>query len=341
MGHAVTSLYEALHLHIREHWHTVLLRPGGKRPLLPGAASTTLPAQARIELLAAGASFSGPLPPPPSPAFRALTQSEYLTDVLTSTSLVLERMNANVGVETGPVSRLAVLDLDPPPVASPTPSLFAEAAALALRLNTAGLTRRVVSTPSGGMHYYLRLPPLTDVTAHDLLTLRFPGADLQLKGAYVAVPPTVLADERTYEVLYDDPSSAPLTLDALRFLRTELTRLARKTFPEGPYQDGRGHFTFDVLDPPDVVPIGARDEAAFSCALRLRHWPSAAANAYVTQVLFPRIAQDPSDPFTLVKCFEKIARTQASLPDVDLYEADILTLASCRPDVLAAITQQL
>lgn len=329
-------------LHVAERWHTVALRPGGKRPLLPGAASTRLPPEARQELLLAGASFAGPLPPPGTRTFQTLFTRGDVAQLMAVSDAAdsLTHLNANVGVETGPVSRLAVLDVDPPPIGSPI-STYPRVMEIVDRLRASNFIRRAVTTPSGGLHVYVSLTLASDTSSEHLRTLRIPGADLQLRGAYVVTPPSVIRPpdgEGTYVEVSYDASSAPFTLDTLLYLRSTLTSLA----PDE--ATSHGDLTnFPVHDPPDHVPPGRRDEAAFSCAVNLRNssWPYERAIRYITHVFFPRVAQPPEaeDYFSLNTALAKYTRaTDPPRPDPDRYEADLMTLERYHPDVFRIIT---
>jgi len=209
------------------------------------------------------------------------------------------------------------------------------------RLRANDFIRRAVTTPSGGLHVYVQLTLPLDTPNDALRTLRIPGADLQLRGAYVVTPPSVIRPpdgEGTYVEVSYDATSKPFTLDTLLYLRSTLTDLA----PDD--ATSHGDLTnFPVHDPPDHVPPGRRDEAAFSCAVNLRNssWPYERAIRYITHVFFPRVAQPPEaeDYFSLNTALAKYTRaTDPPRPDPDRYEADLMTLERYHPDVFRIIT---
>jgi len=101
---------------------------------------------------------------------------------------------ANIGVATGPVSGLVVLDLDPRNGGHPD------------RLPGSLPTTPTVRTGGGGWHYYL---------AHPGDGLRFPakvpgcpGADLKAAGGYVLAPPSLHVSGRRY--VWQTPLTQPL-----------------------------------------------------------------------------------------------------------------------------------
>lgn len=88
---------------------------------------------------------------------------------------------ANVGIVTGPVSGVMVLDVDGPE---------------GLRaIKGRSLPPTVTSSTGRGLHYFYRLPPLDLKNAVRLL----PGLDLRVQGGYVVAPPSLHPCGRRYE----------------------------------------------------------------------------------------------------------------------------------------------
>ena len=104
---------------------------------------------------------------------------------------------ANVGIVTGIISGLAVIDLDDVPIAK---------AALAA-LVPDSLIFPVVKTPSGGEHWYFAC---TDGNIGNNTKI-IPGADLRANGGYVVAPPSVNGNGKAWR-WHDSlkPSKVPL-----------------------------------------------------------------------------------------------------------------------------------
>jgi Bifunctional DNA primase/polymerase, N-terminal len=92
---------------------------------------------------------------------------------------------AGIGIGTGPASGLMVIDFD---IKHGTDGAAAWAAAWGDILRGYPL----VSTPSGGWHSWLRLPPGTDVPCR---TGILPGVDVKGTGGYVVAPPSRVQTE--------------------------------------------------------------------------------------------------------------------------------------------------
>jgi hypothetical protein len=136
--------------YVRHGWSVIPLKPRGKRPhfpLLPiraGPKRTWEPYQARLP-----------------------TEDE----VITWWQLC---PNANIGIVTGEISGIIVLDLDGPEVAQ---------------------RREIPTTPisltGNGMHIFFRYS--------DARSFRRPGMDLKAEGGYVVAPPSIHPSGRRYE----------------------------------------------------------------------------------------------------------------------------------------------
>jgi hypothetical protein len=299
----------AFSLAARHGWHVVALRPSSKLPLLPGVASLDCPTEARALLRAAGASYSGPAGP-----------GEINPSNILRIAALLRDGNYNVGYECGTVSRLAVLDLDWRTEIYPS---------VQQAVHDLPITRTVL-TPSGGFHHYITLPHELDPAATS--TLRVPGVDLQMRGAFVAAPPSRTSKGAYTEQMYA-PGMRAITNDELASLRALLITIHKRHIAE------HGDFSvYPLFDPPNTIPAGARDQAVFSAALQMSRWPTHAAHAYIAHILFPSIEQPSGDDFPIDMCYAKLRRAQdRTCPDRDDYVAALCVFERNRPDIAAIL----
>jgi hypothetical protein len=91
---------------------------------------------------------------------------------------------ASIGVATGSVSQLCVIDLDVKNGQDGISALWAALAAWGVVLDTSSCVR----TPSGGLHIWLRTPPGAVVKERPAI---LPGVDIKGDGGLVVVPPSV------------------------------------------------------------------------------------------------------------------------------------------------------
>lgn len=152
---------------------------------------------------------------------------------------------ANVGVPTGPVSGVFVVDIDPD-------KHGADEWALLVAANGEPATHRV-RTPSGGEHIYFRWPAAGGVRNRGGFV---PGIDVRGDGGYVLVPPSHVAyppeDNKTpghYESLDDlPPADAPewlLEMIVRQKARVPRMRVPATTFPTVP-EGQRNQRLFEV-----------------------------------------------------------------------------------------------
>jgi putative DNA primase/helicase len=127
------------------------------------------------------------------------------------------RPDANVGVATGAVSSIFVLDVDPQHGGDESfTKLVAEHGALP--------ATRTVKTGGGGRHYYFKHPGATVRNSAKKLGA---GLDVRGDGGYVVAPPSNHKSGGTYEWLDErDPADAPAWLLALVVAPPETTTAA-------------------------------------------------------------------------------------------------------------------
>jgi hypothetical protein len=182
--------------------------------------------------------------------------------------------DANVGILTGLVSGMWVLDVDPQN--GGMTALAGLVAAYGQLPET-----YVVRTPSGGLHYYFLLPEDFEPrnAQHGRRAGRLPvGIDVRGRGGQVVAPPSMRA-EGTYSVVADFPlSPAPEWL--LDMLRPVEPVTAAVSPPDGPtvlaavgvnhLWDGWIQKVFtEELERLARAPEGARDDIAIGVAYRL------------------------------------------------------------------------
>lgn len=143
----------------------------------------------------------------------------------------------NIGVVTGKVSNIIVLDVDDP---------------------NAVQGKQLPPTPcsrsgGGGLHYFFKWPGFTVKN----FTRKIPGVDLRGDGGFVVLPESFHASGNVYEWLID-PLDTP-TADAPDWLLSVIEK-------------GNNHQNSNIPFEPDIIPAGQRNAglAAIAGALRKR-----------------------------------------------------------------------
>ncbi len=133
--------------------------------------------------------------------------------------------NSNVGIITGAVSGLFVLDIDPRNAGNDS---LQELIAADSRINDA-LETFTVATGGGGQHYYFSIAgPIKSSKKH----LFGPGIDLKGCGGYVVAPPSNHASGGVYSVL-SDIEPVPLPQVFVDLMGQPATKPESKTITEG------------------------------------------------------------------------------------------------------------
>ncbi len=136
-----------------------------------------------------------------------------------------QQQHSGLGLVTGRLSRLAVLDFDEEALVH---QFLAQHPDLAQ-------TQVVTSAGRGLPHFYYRLPPHTHVPSR-----AGQGVDWLAEGRYVVAPPTVI-EGKAYEVFLD---RLPLQLTHEQIARIEaFVRATQPTAPITVIEQGRGHDT--------------------------------------------------------------------------------------------------
>jgi hypothetical protein len=168
---------------------------------------------------------------------------------------------ANVGVITGPVSGLVVLDVDPP---------HGGGAALAKLEATHGDLPRsaVVETPSGGWHVYLQWPGFKVANSAGRLG---PGLDVRGQGGLVLAPPS-RRSLGAYRWAAGGPATVPAIPAAWReLLRPRQSKPAPAAGPALLLDEGRDAARLaGLLRALQCAPEGQHNNVVYWAACRLR-----------------------------------------------------------------------
>lgn len=203
--------------------------------------------------------------------------------------------DANIGVATGPVSGIVVLDVDPRHGGDRSMrDLFPD--------EPITIVQR---TGSGGLHYFFRYPP--GATIRNSAGRLAPGLDIRGEGGYVVVPPSNHISGR-YCWLTEEGELAPLPPPLMALLVS----------PNG----HNGERTLVATSPapvPDVVPEGARNQTLTSLAGTMRRRGfSEAAIAAALLAENERICRPPLPEGEVRRIARSVARYDApDFPIVD------------------------
>jgi hypothetical protein len=226
--------------------------------------------------------------------------------------------DANVGIVTGLVSGLWVLDIDPGN--GGMQALAGLVAAYGQLPET-----YVVRTPSGGLHYYFLLPADFEPrnAQHGRRAGRLPvGIDVRGRGGQVVAPPSS-RPEGVYTVLADFPlSPAPeWLLDMLR--PVEPVAAPTPTVPDGAallasasvshlWDSWLTKVFAEELERLARAPEGARDDVAFGVAVRLVEICNSDWNVVTLDDAYPHFMQacavasaNGSSPYTAAEADQK------------------------------------
>lgn len=212
--------------------------------------------------------------------------------------------DANIGIATGVLSGLAVLDFDVKH-AQPGATTYNE-----LQAEHGKVKTRMVGTPSGGRHLLYEYPGEFVKSCTGLK----PGLDIRGDGGYIISPPSV-TPEGKYEWLNDEPVA-------------ELPDGLRKLLTQGKASPA----TDDVVteSPLDGVAKGQRDEMAYDY---VRDLHAAGVGRREAEVLVLHAAGNCDPPFNEAAALDKVARRydddarvwptlvpldQPNLPQIDL-----------------------
>lgn len=159
--------------------------------------------------------------------------------------------NANIGMATGVLSGVLVLDAD-----------GGDARKECLRRGGLDATRAVWTGKVGGAHYHLAYP------GGDIRNFarRLPGTDMRAQGGYVLMPPSLHASGNTYKWI---PGTEGLPLAPVPEWLNELIHERGPDF--GAASEGEYREPLDTEEALKGFPEGQRDDGLFRFACRLRH----------------------------------------------------------------------
>ena len=155
--------------------------------------------------------------------------------------------NANIGLPTGKVNNLVVVDVDVKNNAGGMGSLKQ------LQDECGEFDTRMVHTPSGGLHYYFSYPQGVDTIKNR--TNMKPGIDIRADGGYVIAPGSSI-DGNPYEFEDKDKKIAALPQKLLEILTNKSISVS--------------DFTTPVSEVIYGVEQGSRNDSIFKFASRLR-----------------------------------------------------------------------
>lgn len=126
--------------------------------------------------------------PIPHIGFKAATKDLTMVEHFWQTN-----PSANIGIATGKISNIAVLDVDPKHEGDLSLKTLCD--------EIGEFSTYTVRTGSGGLHFYFRYP--TDCEIKNSSGLLGKGLDIRGEGGYVVAPPSNHISGKNYEVLFD------------------------------------------------------------------------------------------------------------------------------------------
>jgi len=190
--------------------------------------------------------------------------------------------NANIGLPTGKINNLVVVDVDVKNDAGGMDSLKQ------LQDECGEFDTRIVHTPSGGLHFYFKYPQ--DVDTIKNRTNMKPGIDIRAVGGYVIAPGSSI-DGNYYKFDDADKEVAELPKKLLEIL-TSIGELAMPTF-ETPISD----VIYGVDD-------GVRNDSIFKLSCRLRGMDTAYEEAKNQVIVAARNCIPPLEDSEAIACLD-------------------------------------
>lgn len=222
-----------------------------------------------------------------------LKGSHGFLDATTDTAQVeawwLEMPDADVGIATGAVSELLVIDAD-----VKNPKIDCQQSLRELELPVTF----TVQTPSGGWHFYFSLPEYRDGTTPSIGsgTQVLPGIDLRGNGGYVVAPGCVV-DGKPYKVSLNEPIEVVPPHLISRFASATKQNIQR---------DDSGHM---------VIADGSRDQSLMLIATAIRNRGVGLKSIYhCLQVINHHHCEPPLQDWELKKIARSVARYEAHEP---------------------------
>jgi len=218
--------------------------------------------------------------------------------------------SANIGIATGQINGLLVIDVD----VKHDQGKYGDESLKALESELGELPETWVAiTGSGGLHYYFRYPEGHDIrnSASQLAQ----DIDIRAQGGYVVAPPSVHPDTgRLYEwECGSDPDETPLAELPERWLQ----RLEKKVTGEA-----LGESQKKLFEIPETVPEGSRNDTIFRYGASLR---AKSVPAIKTWELLRQFNSEKCNPpiseTELQKIYDSVMKYQAGSPEDEIMKA--------------------
>lgn len=217
---------------------------------------------------------------------------------------------ANIGIATGEINGLLVIDVD----VKHDQGKYGDESLKALESELGELPETWVAiTGSGGLHYYFRYPEGHDIrnSASQLAQ----DIDIRAQGGYVVAPPSVHPDTgRLYEwECGSDPEETPLAELPEKWLQ----RLEKKVTGEA-----LGDSQKKLFEIPETVSVGARNDTLFRYGASLRAKSVPAIETYKLMDQFNKDKCSPPIPAgELQKIYDSVMKYQAGSSEDEIMKS--------------------
>ena len=218
--------------------------------------------------------------------------------------------SANIGIATGQINGLLVIDVD----VKHDQGKYGDESLKALESELGELPETWVAiTGSGGLHYYFRYPEGHDIrnSASQLAQ----DIDIRAQGGYVVAPPSVHPDTgRLYEwECGSDPEETPLAELPEKWLQ----RLEKKVTGEA-----LGDSQKKLFEIPETVSVGARNDTLFRYGASLRAKSVPAIETYKLMDQFNKDKCSPPIPAgELQKIYDSVMKYQAGSSEDEIMKS--------------------
>jgi len=218
--------------------------------------------------------------------------------------------SANIGIATGGINGLLVIDVD----VKHDQGKYGDESLKALESELEELPETWVAiTGSGGLHYYFRYPEGHDIrnSASQLAQ----DIDIRAQGGYVVAPPSVHPDTgRAYEwECGSDPEETPLAELPEKWLQ----RLEKKVTGEA-----LGDSQKKLFEIPETVSVGARNDTLFRYGASLRAKSVPAIETYKLMDQFNKDKCSPPIPAgELQKIYDSVMKYQAGSSEDEIMKS--------------------
>ena len=212
--------------------------------------------------------------------------------------------SANIGIATGDINGLLVIDVD----VKPDLGKFGDDSLKDLERELGDLPETWTAlTGSGGVHYYFKYPKGHDIRNSSSKLAQ--DVDIRAQGGYVVAPPSIHPDTGHVYEWESDPEETPLAELPERWLQ----RLEKKAIRED-YSES--------FVPPTSVPKGARNDTVFryGASLRAKSVPAIETFKLMAQFNQDRCSPPISDG-ELQKIYDSVMKYQAGSSEDEIMKS--------------------